>query len=360
MRIVATHLTPVELALVRPLRTARATYTERRGFLVGMVDEQGHVGQGEAMPLPEFGTEAPDECAYMLRRVLAAIRGVEICDRVEALERALVRLAAPASRHGVEQALLDLLAQRQQVPLCRLLNPRARAFVRVCALLTEETPEALASESALAVSEGFSAVKLKVAGRPLELDEARVRMVREAVGPHVGIRLDANGGWSEREALRAVEELARHAPELCEQPVPAEAVAALGRVQRGARFPLAADEALASSASIAALLGGPRGGPPAVQVFVLKPMILGGLLAAHRLARQAASFGIDTFVSSSLDGVVARAGATHLAAALPSGRLAAGLGVGRLFVDEMLADHPFQPVRGRIRLPPTPGLGAPS
>ena len=43
--------------------------------------------------------------------------------------------------------------------------------------------------------------------------------------------------------------------------------------------------------------------------------------------------------------------------ALPSGRLASGLGVGRLFRREEPADHPFRPEGGSIRLPEAPGLG---
>ncbi|WP_332307135.1 enolase C-terminal domain-like protein [Stigmatella aurantiaca] len=74
-------------------------------------------------------------------------------------------------------------------------------------------------------------------------------------------------------------------------------------------------------------------------------------------ARQAASIGLEAFVTSAMDGVVSRAGAAHLAAALPSGRLASGLGVGSLFVREEPSEHPFRPVQGRIRLPDVPGLG---
>jgi L-alanine-DL-glutamate epimerase-like enolase superfamily enzyme len=85
-------------------------------------------------------------------------------------------------------------------------------------------------------------------------------------------------------------------------------------------------------------------------------MVLGGLLPTLELARRAAKRGMEAYVTSSLDGVIARAGAAHLAAALPSGRYASGLGVGHLFANEP-ENHPFRPVGGRIRLPTRPGLG---
>jgi L-alanine-DL-glutamate epimerase-like enolase superfamily enzyme len=180
------------------------------------------------------------------------------------------------------------------------------------------------------------------------------------VGPEVKIRVDANGGWPEPEAQEALERLGEYGLELCEQPVAPEDVKALGRLQRRVPFPLAADEAISVPGAIPGLLG-TTGDMPAARVFVLKPMVLGGLLPALLLARQAERQGLESFVTSSLDGVVSRAGAAHLAAALPSGRLAAGLGVGSLFKinDADPAEQAFRPAGGRIRLPDAPGLGLP-
>ena len=365
MHITETRLTPSRLELVRPLKTARAAYTAREGFLVQLVDEEGRVGHGEAMPLPEFGTESLDTCGQVIRSHLKALRDQVLSDNLEAIEGAFTKpkedlLKAPAADHAVELALLDLLAQRRGSPLCRLLSPSARSEVHVNALLTAETSQDLAEQARQAVAEGYRTLKLKVAGRPLEEDMARVRAVREAVGPEVKIRVDANGGWPEPEAQEALERLGEYGLELCEQPVAPEDVKALGRLQRRVQFPLAADEALSVPGAIPELLGTTED-MPAARVFVLKPMVLGGLLPALILARQAGRQGLEAFVTSSLDGVVSRAGAAHLAAALPSGRLAAGLGVGSLFkINEAdPAEQAFRPVGGRIRLPDAPGLGLP-
>jgi len=361
MHIAQTRRIPSRLQLVHPLKTARATYTAREGFLLRLGDEAGRMGQGEAMPLPEFGTESLAACEYTLTELATLLSGQKLSDSIEAIQEVLTGRyvwEAPSARHAVELALLDLLAQRRQVPLSRLLAPDARAEVHVNALLTSSEPEALAEEARQAVAEGFRTLKLKVAGRPLQEDEARVRAVREAVGQGVSLRLDANGGWTEQEAARALEQLASYGPELCEQPVAAEEVPALARLQLGAAFPLAADEALVRPENLPGLLK-TASGTPAARILVLKPMVLGGLVPSLRIAREAAAVGVESYVTSSLDGVVSRAGAAHLAAALPSGRLASGLGVGRLFVREEPAEHPYRPERGRIRLPEAPGLGLP-
>jgi o-succinylbenzoate synthase len=379
MRIAKASFTPLRLELLQPLKTSRSTHAAREGFLVRLEDEAGHVGLGEAMPLPEFGTESLADCGATLEAWLAALKGQFLGDSVRAIEDTLspfppavargdgVRIRSrqatpegpmPASEHALELALLDLLAQRQGVPLCWLLAEEARTEVAVNALLIGDGPEALAEDARKAVAEGYGTLKLKVAGRSLEDDEQRVKAVREAVGPDVKLRLDANGGWSEPEAKRALDKLGWYGLELVEQPTPPEDLAALWRVQRRAPCMVAADESLGSPEALRALLAVDplMGGGPAVGAVVLKPMVLGGLLPCLVVAMRAARLGMQSYVTSSLDGVVARAGATHLAAALPSGALASGLAVGRLFAHEP-ASHPYRPVHGHIRLPQAPGLG---
>lgn len=353
--------------LAQPLKTSRATYSAREGFVVRLTDAEGRVGMGEAMPLTAFGTEPLGACERVLRAHLEALRGKTIGDELEDVEETVYGLVqqegpalageaehAPAASHAVEQALLDLAAQRHRLPLYQLLNGGSRTReIRVSALLRETTPEAIAHEARQAVSQGFQTLKIKVAFGTLDDDEARVKAVRVAVGPDVKIRIDANGGWgSVAEAGRALDRLGWYGLEVCEQPVAPTDLQGLWRLQRRAPCPLAVDESLASPELLATLLGE----PPVVGVFVLKPMVLGGLLPALGLARQGASLGIESYVTCSIDGVVARAGATHLAAALPSAKYASGLAVGDLYTNEPVP-HPFQPSSGRIVVPDTLGLG---
>lgn len=363
MQVVQSSLDPLRLELRRPLKTGRATYGAREGWLLRLVDEQGHQGWGEAMPLPEFGTESTEACGQHLRTWLQALQGKPLEERVEALPALLDSTSweagqghsPPAARHALELALLDLLARRRGVPLCRLLAPEPRAEVEVNALLGAESPRALAEEAERAVAEGYRTLKVKVAGRPGEEDEVRLEALRQAVGREVKLRVDANGAWQVAEAAQVLGRLERLGLELCEQPVPAERLSDWSYLRSQVTCPLAADEALAVPGAVEALVGE----RPVVDVLVLKPMVLGGVLPALRLARQAWARGVESYVTSALDGVVARAGATHLAAALPSGRHASGLGVGHLFTQEP-TEHPFRPVQGRIRMPETPGLGWPA
>jgi L-fuconate dehydratase len=68
-----------------------------------------------------------------------------------------------------------------------------------------------------AVEAGFTHIKLKVGGS-LQDDLRRLRIAREAIGPELGLALDANQVWSVPEAIAWMGELARFRPWWIEEP----------------------------------------------------------------------------------------------------------------------------------------------
>lgn len=361
MKLSELGLTPFKLILRSPLEGAHRTQRERQGFLLTLSDDQGRVGRGEATPLVEFSTETLTAASVALAPLAQAIRGCVVprtCEEVEALIGELGNLAStPASRCGLESALLDLAAQHAGVTVAKMLSPSARPWIAVNALLSAPDPQLLADEAFAAVQAGYAVLKVKVANRALWDDAKRLVAVRRAVGDGVKIRIDANGAWTEAEAATALRGLSPLKLELCEQPVTAGNHAALRRLRWLVPCPIAADESVSHPGGADALLDGEDG--PIADVLVLKPMALGGLLPALKLAQRAEGVGVGTYVTSAMDGVVARLGAAHLAAALPKAEWASGLGVGRMFEKDLGLD-PCAPVEGRIHLPQLPGLGLPA
>ena len=354
------ELWPYRLRLAAPLATAHGEISAREGWLVRITDGGDRAGLGEVAPLPTSGTEAPDQAHAALERCAAEalLNRLLACETPAALDSALDALGflarTPAARAGLEQTLLDLLAQRAGVPLFRLLEPSARGEVQVSALLSGGTPGALAREAAAAVRAGFDTLKLKVAGRPLQEDLMRLAAVRAAAGPSVRLRLDANGGWSAPEAALALRAFAVYAPELCEQPLAPGAPEAWRGLRAQGEVLLAADESLADPAEADALISA-GAGARAVDALVLKPPALGGLWRALRLARRGREAGLASYATTFLEGAIGRAGAAHLAAAL-GGPLAHGLATGRLLAED-LAPEVAEVAGGALRLGERPGLG---
>ncbi len=353
MKIARAELTRVRLRLRTPIATARGPIDSREGVLLALTSDSALVGHGEALPLAGFSAESPARVFETLAGLARVLIGREIEDLDRLLDMVEVLAPeAPAARAAVDIALFDLAARAQGVNVASLLaqpeRPRSRIDVNV--LVYVEKPEKAAREASAAIAEGYRTIKLKVGALALKFDEERVAAVRDAVGGEVKIRLDANGGWKEREAEEAIARFAPYRIELLEQPVEARDLSALARLSAGSVIPIAADEALAGGSAVDEIFA-----REAANVVILKPAVLGGLRASQRIAARARAAGWGVVVTSALDSAVGLAAALQLAAALPGPHLAAGLATGAL-LDQDLATAPT-PIDGALSLLDQPGIG---
>ena len=343
---------PFALDLTRPLGTARGDIARREGFVV-TVEPAGNrseaVGVGEATPLPGW-TESHEDCA-------AALDAVSDGDGTDAPLGALRAESTPAARHGVALALADAAARDAGRSLAERLANEAdvdaspAAAVPVNATVGDGSPAETVAAATQAVDEGFDCLKLKVGARDVDEDVERVRSVREAVGDAVSLRADANGAWDREAARRALDALAAFDLAYVEQPLPADdldGLAALRGEARGGAVPVAADESVAARGVDAVLEA------DAADAVVLKPMALGGPDRALSAALRARSAGVDPVVTTTVDAVVARTAAVHVAAAI-GGVSPCGLATGTL-LDEDLASDPCPIDDGQIAVPTGPGI----
>jgi o-succinylbenzoate synthase len=336
------ELEAFSLELRSPLATAKGSLTHREGFLVS-IEYDGHHGVGEATPLPGW-TESHGECRTALARA---------ADIAEELDWgiALAKTEAPAARHGLSLALAEARARRVEKPLYRNLNDdRLVRSVPVNATVGDKPLAKTVEAATAAVGEGFDALKLKVGARPVEEDIERLRAVREAVGEGVELRADANGAWTLDEAERAFDALAAVGIAYVEQPLPAEELVGHTKL-RGGPVDVALDEAL-TEYGVDEILS-----ELAADVLVIKPMVVGGIDRARDIATTAREVGVDPVFSTTVDAVVARTGAVHLAASLPDVR-ASGLATASLLAEDLSAD-PAPVTDGTVEVPQGKGLGLP-
>jgi L-alanine-DL-glutamate epimerase-like enolase superfamily enzyme len=83
-------------------------------------------------------------------------------------------------------------------------------------------------------------------------------------------------------------------------------------------------------------------------------MVVGGVDRALAVATRAREAGVDAVVTTTVDAAVARAGAVHLAAAVPDVP-ACGLATGSLLSSDVAPD-PAPVADGTASVPPDPGL----
>lgn len=327
-----------ELPLARPLVTATDTIDHREGYLLE-VHADGYRGVGEATPLAGW-TESTGECLEALE---GAVQSID--DRDRAFERVEGR---PAARHALSLALLDLEARRAGEPLHAHLDAGGASVpssILVNATVGDGTVEETVEEACAVVAEGFDCVKIKVGARSPGVDAARLRAVEEETGDAVSLRADANGAWALDDARRVLE--STPGIEYLEQPLAPDELSAHASLR--AETSVALDETLVET-SITEVLEA-----EAADVVILKPMALGGLDRAVSAAGAAAEAGVDPVVTSTIDGVVARTAAIHLAAALGVER-ACGLATAERLVRDLGPD-PAPVEGGRVPVPDGPGLG---
>jgi O-succinylbenzoate synthase len=190
---------------------------------------------------------------------------------------------------------------------------------------------------------GCTTAKVKVADHPASMGEdlERVAAVRDALGPAGHIRVDANTGWTVDQAVVAIRSLDKAAGGLQYVEQPCVTVEELAAVRRRVGVRIAADEAIRKAADPLAVSL-----KEAADVAILKCLPLGGVRRALRVAE---SVGLPCVVSSALESSVGLAAEIALAGALPTLEFACGLGTGRLFTTDVVADADrLVPVQGEL------------
>lgn len=317
------------LPLSRPLDTAAGAIDEREGFLFA---RDG--GIGEATPLPGW-TESLDACEQALRR---ADQAATWDDALAACED------APAARHAVSLAHLDRQAKTAGESLAAHLAADPADSVPVNATVGDADREATVTAAEQAERAGYESLKVKVGAREVPTDVARLEAVADATD--LTPRADANGAWTREQAREAFDALGALGLDYVEQPLPADDLDGHAGLA-GHDVDVALDESLAANDLDAVL--------DVADHVILKPMALGGIDRALAAARRARAESVEPVVTTTIDGVVARAAAVHLAASIPDVP-ACGLATAEWLASD-LAPDPAPVERGRIVVPEEPGHG---
>ena len=295
----------------------------RPGLVLSLTDDDGRVGRGEATPLPGFSREDLRTAREALG-TFAAHLPAEIAGDPAGVAVVVGALPSfvPSARFAVETALLDLIAQREDVSLAALLRGGpAPHLIRHAAVVHASDADAAVTEAARLVARGIRTLKRKLRGRDFAAELAVLAALRTRLGESVELRVDANGAWSIEEARNRLAALASLGVALVEEPVAGRALCALGPVA----VPWAADESLLDPTLAPHLLVQPSCG-----ALVLKPMLLGGLWQCLALADLADQYDRDVVVTHMFDGRIALSACEALAAALPRAPLACGLDAAHL------------------------------
>ncbi len=192
------------------------------------------------------------------------------------------------ARSGIDLALHDLVGKALGVPASLLIGGASRERIQVAVEIAGGPPEAMAEACRTFMARGVRAFKAKIGGHP-DADAERLRAIREAVGPDVSLRADANQGYDTKEAIRLCRLAERDGVglELLEQPVASWNLQAMAEVRRAVDTPIEADESCYSIHDAMQIVR-----HDAADVLNIKLGKAGGLYAAKKIAAIAEAAGL--------------------------------------------------------------------
>jgi len=340
------ELVPYSLRFAEPYVTSRGQLDEKQLLLVRVADREGAIGVGEASPLALRGGPGVQQIAAEIeQRCWPLLHGTDIDARPGAIARALAacrgRGASLQAVAAIDLALHDLAGKLSEQPVWRLLGAEQAEPVRCNATLPSANPSRLTKLAESWAGRGFKTFKLKVG---VGGDVQQVARVREALGPEVLLRVDANAAWRVSEAVERLRAMALSKLEIVEQP--AHDLEDLAEVRRRTGLRIAADESVVEAGDARRAASS-----DACDIATVKLAKVGGIVAAREIAAE-----IPVYLSSALDGPVGIAAAVHAAQAIADSGAAHGLATAELFT-ETIAARECSLEGDLLSAPEGPGLG---
>lgn len=315
MKITTIELAMLKVPLKTPFKTALRTVEAVEDVVVKMHTDTGHVGYGEAPATAVITGDTHGSIVEAISKFIAPrVIGQEIANlnRITHLIQGAIEKNTSA-KAAVEIAVYDLFGQLYSAPLYKMLGGGDPVITTDITISVDDIDKMVA-DSIAAVDRGFETLKVKV-GKDIGIDLERVKAIHAAVKDRALLRLDANQGWTPKEAVYAIRSLedAGVRLELVEQPVRAQDLEGLKYVTQRVHTPIMADESVFGPAEVIDLMR-----MRAADIINIKLMKAGGLSRAIQIADIAEIHGVECMIGCMIESSISVAAAVHLAVAKSS------------------------------------------
>lgn len=327
----------------------------RPAVLVKITASDGTAGWGECVPSPRWSYETLETVLSTIRRYLAPELIGQALSEVEALHRRMNAAIAPSfstgqpiCKAGIDLALFDLSGRLERKTASERWGRNDRSAIELSWTLNPASLEAVEQDLEEAVRRGYRHFNVKVGPDPAYDIELVARIRRLA--PSAEMWVDANGGYSESDALAVAPRFADMGVAYFEQPCPANRLSSFARLKQQGALPILMDEGLVSAVEMEqfhqfGLLDG----------ATIKVSRVGGLGEARRQIEYLQRHGL-IFVGSGLtDPDVSLSASVALFAAYGL-QTPAALN-GPQFLTKSVLREPLSVTGGRIAVPAGDGLG---
>lgn len=346
----------VEIPTIRPHKMAVATMQTQTLVLVKITTEDGFTGWGEATTIGGlgYGEESPESVKTNIEHyfapLLKSLAKLNVAQTMQTIKRSIN--GNRFAKCAIQTALLDIQAQRLNVPLSEVLGGRLRDRVPVLWVLASgDTDKDIAEAQKMIEMKRHNTFKLKIGSRSVEADVEHVLAIKKALGTETSIRVDVNRAWSERQAIKGIQRLQDGGVDLIEQPCAIDNLGAMQRLTHKFDIAIMADESLMgpqSAYNIAKHNGS--------SVFAVKVAQSGGLIEACDIAKIAQLSGIDLYGGTMLEGPIGTMASAQAFSTFENLTYGTEL-FGPLLLTEQILKNPLKYENFELQLPQGSGLG---
>lgn len=352
MKITRVEAIPFAIPYRKPLKFASGEVHVAEHVLVRVHTDDGVVGVAEAPPRPFTYGETQRGIITVIDGIFAdQVVGLTLLDREIVAERLARTVGNPTAKAAVDMAIWDALGRTLDLPVSELLGGFTDRM-RVSHMLGFDDPAAMVAEAQRMIGTyGISTFKVKVGRKPVTLDTAVVRALRESFGSDIDLYVDGNRGWTAAESARAMKEMADLDLLFAEELNPADDVLGRRWLVNQLDIPFIADESVPTPADVTReILGGSAN---AISIKTART----GFTGSQRVHHLAEGLGIEIVMGNQIDGQVGTActlafGSAFARTSRNAGELSNFLDMS----DDLLAD-PLQIRDGHLHRLPGPGLG---
>lgn len=253
------------------------------------------------------------------------------------------------AKAAVDIALWDLCGKAWGVRICDLLGGAKREAVPSYYAIGVKEPDEAVSIAAEKQAQGFRRLQIKVGGRDPELDIEVIRKVYETLKPGVKLAVDANRGWTTRDAMQ-VSLACQALPFIMEQPC--ATLEEILSIRRQVRHPIYLDENADGLAVILRAVG-----ERICDGFGLKITRMGGLSAMRTIRDICHVANMPMTCDDAWGGDIIAAACTHIGATVKA-RVLEGVWLAAPYIEGHYDPENGVAIEGgTIPVPKGPGLG---